>query len=169
MTEVTEKKSSGGSPIIKWGLILITFGLLGFLAYTYNSVEGYSGDPGAVSHSADGFYWVLPFTAATALELPRLFLVSEDDGGMRFDAFATTKSVLKSGNYELMDASGDHALSDARVDEYLQDPHHPYLYYEVKPKKRIHRRRFFDYAPDSLRLFCSCIVAVSGDAIGRAV
>ena len=132
MTESKETKSSGGSPLLKWGVLVLVLAVLGYAGNSFIYEEGESGDPGAVSHSADGYYWVLPFTAAYAFELPRIFLVSEEEGGMRLDAFGSTHSVLESGRYELLNAEGQ-AFSAGEVEELLHDSHHPYLYYPVKP------------------------------------
>ena len=129
MAEEKEAKSSGGSPLLKWGLPVLVLAGLAFLASTFVPVEGETGDPGAVSHSADGYYFAAP---GKMIELPRLFLVKKDDGGMRFDMFGSTHSALESGRYELLDAEG-HAFPEAKVEEFFHDSHHPYLYYPVKP------------------------------------
>ncbi len=57
-----------------------------------------TGDPNAIGHSADGYYWEVPFAK---IELPRLFLVRRPDGALGFDAFLTTHGALESPHYTL--------------------------------------------------------------------
>ena len=92
--------------------------------------EESSGDPGAVSHSADGFY--LNFEPLGIVELPRLFLVSTAGGGIGFDVFGSTKSALQSGEYTLAhpDSAGA-TLTAAQVEQTLHSSHHDYLYFPV--------------------------------------
>ncbi len=59
------------------------------------SGEGEDLDP--VHHSSDGYY--LDGAPLYKLELPRLFLVRRADGGLGFDAFASTANALRSGRY----------------------------------------------------------------------
>jgi F-type H+-transporting ATPase subunit a len=96
-----------------------------------HSEEENTGNPGAVSHSADGTY--LNFEPLGIVELPRLFLTSPEDGGIGFDAFASTKAALKSDAYTLAhpDSAGA-SLTHAQVQEALADPHHDYLYFTAQ-------------------------------------
>ena len=57
-----------------------------------------SGDPNAIGHSADGYYWEVP---GAKIELPRMFLVRRPDGSLGFDAFWSTHSALESPRYTL--------------------------------------------------------------------
>ncbi len=89
------------------------------------------GNPNAVGHSADGYYFDLMINHAK-IELPRLLLVRGADGAMRFDAFASTHGALESGAYTLKDASGT-VLGDAEVDTLVEA--HSHIYYPLVPKE----------------------------------
>ena len=94
-----------------------------------------TGDPGAVSHSADGYYIYVPWfnpKFQKSFELPRILLVKQDEGGMRLDIFGSTHGVLESGEYNLLDAEGE-PFARSEVNTLLNDSHHPYLYYSLKP------------------------------------
>ncbi len=95
-----------------------------------------TGDPNAVGHSADGYYYTIPWPKGPAfsknVELPRLFLVKKDGGGYGFDAFGSTHSAIEHGHYQVLDTHGD-PFSEAKIEEFMHDAHHPYLYYKVKP------------------------------------
>lgn len=93
--------------------------------------EENTGDPEAVSHSADGTY--LNFNPLTIIELPRLFLTNTADGGIGFDAFGSTKAAVKSEAYTLAhpDSAAGTTLSEVRVQETLASSHHNYLYYDT--------------------------------------
>ena len=99
--------------------------------------EEETGDPGAVAHSADGHYIYVPWPDSKkwqkSFELPRIFLVNSEEGGMRLDIFGSTHSALESGKYDLINTEGE-AFSNQEVEAFFEDPHHPYLYYSVKPK-----------------------------------
>ena len=69
------------------------------------SGEGEDLDP--VHHSSDGYY--LDGAPLYKLELPRLFLVRRADGSFGFDAFGSTASALRSGQYV---AEAEHATGD---------------------------------------------------------
>lgn len=95
-----------------------------------------TGDPGAVSHSADGYYIYVPWfnkKAQKSFELPRILLVKSDEGGIRLDVFGSTKSALKSEKYSLINTEGE-AFSKSELDTFFEDSHKPHLYYPIKPK-----------------------------------
>ena len=52
-----------------------------------------------VHHVADGFY--LDLQPIAKVELPRLFLVRRDEGGIGFDAFWSTTAAIESGRYRI--------------------------------------------------------------------
>ena len=120
--------------------IVQIFSLLLVLMFTSVGVavaaEDETGDPDAVGHTADGFYYTIPWfkgpSFSKAVELPRLFLVKKDDGGYGFDAFGSTHSAIEYGGYQVLDEDGT-AFPEAKVAEFMADSHHPYLYYQVKP------------------------------------
>ncbi len=89
-----------------------------------------SGDPGAVSHSADGNY--LDFTPFGKPELPRLFLVRGADGSLGFDAFATTHGALDAG-YRIVnpDAEAGGFIEGTARAELIES--HDYIYYTIAP------------------------------------
>jgi F-type H+-transporting ATPase subunit a len=60
-------------------------------------------------HSADAFY--LDFTPLGKIELPRVFVVRRADGGLGFDAFASTSAAVASGRY--VAAAGHHDAAEA--------------------------------------------------------
>lgn len=108
-------------------------------ASTAMAADEETGDPDAVGHSADGYYVTLPWFKVDGgkwktvnLELPRLMLIKQDAGGYRLDTFGSTKSALKYGNYQVIDEEGN-PFAAAKVEEFMVDDHHPYLYYSVKP------------------------------------
>ena len=96
-----------------------------------------TGDPGAVAHSADGYYIYVPWPdvnkAQKSFELPRILLVKPDEGGLRLDAFGSTKGALKSEKYSLINTDGE-AFAKAELDAFFEDSHKPHLYYPIKPK-----------------------------------
>ena len=57
-------------------------------------------DVDPLHHVSDGFY--LDLQPLTKVELPRLFLVRNDDGGIGFDAFLSTTSAIESGQYQIV-------------------------------------------------------------------
>ncbi len=63
------------------------------------AADSEGGDPDAIGHSADGYYWDL--SPGPKVELPRLFLVQRPDGSYGFDAFLTTHSALEDPRYTL--------------------------------------------------------------------
>lgn len=58
-------------------------------------------DRSVVGHAADGFY--LDFEPFFSVELPRIMLIRDAEGNLGIDAFASTKNLLDSGSYGLMD------------------------------------------------------------------
>ena len=46
--------------------------------------------------------------------------------------FGTTHGAIEHGGYQVLDEEGN-AFPEATVEEFMQDAHHPYLYYKVKP------------------------------------
>ena len=67
------------------------------------------------------------------LNFPRILLVRSEAGGVRLDTYGSTKALLKSGNYDLINTEGA-AFSKTEVDTFLADSHYPHLYYPVQPK-----------------------------------
>lgn len=60
----------------------------------------------ALGHALDNFY--LDFAPFGKIELPRLLLVRDADGSLRFEAFGSTKAMLASGRYRVVGApAGD--------------------------------------------------------------
>ncbi|MDX1438560.1 MAG: F0F1 ATP synthase subunit A [Rubricoccaceae bacterium] len=74
----------------------------------------------ALHHSADGFY--LDFTPIGKVELPRIFVVRGEDGGLGVDFFGSTSAAVASGGYEAgTDSHGaeasDHASDESHAEE----------------------------------------------------
>lgn len=59
----------------------------------------------ALHHSADAFY--LDFEPIGKVELPRMFVVRDENGGLGFDFFRSTSDAVASGSY--VASVGDHA------------------------------------------------------------
>ena len=78
------------------------------------------GNPNAVGHSADGYYFDLMINHKI-VELPRLLLVRDSSGNLRFDTFKSTHSALDSGNYTLRKV--DNTLMTAEEYESLYADH----------------------------------------------
>jgi len=113
---------------LRWlALVALVVGLLAAGAPAQAAESDGSGDPKAVQHSADGNY--LNFEPFGVIELPRLFLARTAEGGLTFDAFATTHAALDHGPYTLGDGEGG-TLTDAQVDASFKD--HKHLYFPVK-------------------------------------
>ena len=92
--------------------------------------EENTGDPGAVSHSADGNY--INLEPLGIIELPRLFLTRPAGGGIGFDVFGSTKAALKSGEYTLAHPDSIGAmLTSGQVQYALESSHHDYLYFNT--------------------------------------
>jgi F-type H+-transporting ATPase subunit a len=87
------------------------------------------GNPNAVGHAADGYYFDLQI-AHRKIELPRLLLVRGADGALRFDVFASTHAALESGHYTLNDGHGAR-LGHAEVDSLVAA--HSHIYYPMVP------------------------------------
>ncbi len=66
----------------------------------------------AVGHTLDGNY--LDFSPFAIVELPRLFLVREADGGLGFEFFSSTEAALRSGRYAMVGGHGE-AHGDGEV------------------------------------------------------
>ena len=75
----------------------------------------------------DGSKWQKSF------ELPRIFLSSNEGGGIRLEAFGSTKAALKSEKYELLNTEGE-TFSKAELDAFFADSHKPHLYYPLQAK-----------------------------------
>lgn len=60
----------------------------------------------ALHHSADGFY--LDFTPMGKVQLPRMFVVRGEDGGLGFDFFPSTYAAVESGEYVVDGGHGSH-------------------------------------------------------------
>ena len=73
-----------------------TIALLGFvLVHSAHAAEG--GDEfDPVHHVSDGYY--LDFEPIGKVELPRLFLIRRDDGGLAFEGYWSTSAALRSGH-----------------------------------------------------------------------
>jgi F-type H+-transporting ATPase subunit a len=87
-----------------------------------------------VGHAADGYY--LAFEPLGKPELPRIFLMENADGEMTLQAYATTKSALKSGAFNLTVESdgGTRTLTSAsEIDEAVAAKKH--LYGSLQPKQ----------------------------------
>lgn len=86
-----------------------------------------SGDPGAVKHSADGNY--LDFSPLGIVELPRIFLARNTEGGLTLDVFTTTHAALEHSSYTLGDGEGD-TLTPEQVEAAFAE--HTHLYFPVQ-------------------------------------
>lgn len=86
-----------------------------------------------VGHTADGYY--LDFAPFGAVELPRIFLVRGEDGGLRLDAFASSAAALRSGEYAVMRVEEDDHMArvtdEAIINEMIAD--HTHLYSVIVP------------------------------------
>ncbi len=118
----------GGGRI--WLIIaaVMTVFLLALPAAEHGSDAG-DGNPDAVGHSADGYYFDL-MVGHRKIELPRLFLARGTDGRFRFDAFGSTHAAVESGRYTLADAEG-HAMGEAELHTLAEE--HKQVYYPVIP------------------------------------
>lgn len=68
------------------------------VALVHAAAEGEQLD--TVEHTADGVY--LDFAPFGAVELPRIFLLRDEEGNLRLEAFRSTETALHSGNYVLV-------------------------------------------------------------------
>ncbi len=67
----------------------------------------------AIGHTMDGNY--LDFSPIGIVELPRIFLVRDADGGLGLEFYGSTEAALRSGHYEMVGGHGEgevHAESD---------------------------------------------------------
>jgi F-type H+-transporting ATPase subunit a len=112
--------------------IYLTIGcLIGLPSSPVLAGGGDDGDPDAIGHSADGVY--LDFSPLGKVELPRIFLVREADGGMSLDFYGTTHSALDSGEYGLV-ATGEVEsvmIAEEEVKRIVDD--HAHIYYTMAP------------------------------------
>jgi F-type H+-transporting ATPase subunit a len=79
----------------------------------------------AVEHSIDGNY--LEFSPWHPVELPRLFLAREADGGWAFDTYGSTAAALRSGKYALVHTVGGHTetvTEPAELDHLIEEHEH---------------------------------------------
>ncbi|MDZ4699639.1 MAG: F0F1 ATP synthase subunit A [Rhodothermales bacterium] len=88
------------------------------------------GNPDAVGHSADGYYFDL-MVGHRKIELPRLFLTRGANDQLRFDAFGSTHGAVESGQYTLADAAGQ-PLAEAELLSIAAE--HKQVYYPVIPR-----------------------------------
>lgn len=94
------------------------------------AADSADGDPDAVGHSADGYYFDYGLGKA---ELPRLFLVSRPDGSLGFDGFVTTKKAVQDPRYTLGPVFKGTNVSEAvnmttdEVDEAISGKTHYYF------------------------------------------
>ena len=85
--------------------LLVALGLLATTSSAYavvddeqeevHGAEEAHGEFDPIHHSADGYY--LDFEPFGEVHLPRFFFVRRGDGGLGFDAYASTESALHSG------------------------------------------------------------------------
>jgi F-type H+-transporting ATPase subunit a len=83
------------------GLVALA-GALALSAPAASAADGEELD--ALGHALDNYY--LDFAPAGKIELPRLLLVRDGNGALRFEAFASTKAMLASGNYRVVTPAG---------------------------------------------------------------
>ena len=116
----------GGGRI--WLLIgAVIAALLLAIPSTDHESDAGDGNPDAVGHSADGYYFDL-MVGHRKIELPRLFLTRGADGGVRFDVFGSTHAAVESGRYTLANAEG---LPLAEADLRTLAEEHKQFYYPV--------------------------------------
>ena len=72
----------------------------------------------ALHHSADGFF--LDFEPAGKVELPRMFVVRDEEGALGFDFFLSTSAAVTSGVY-IADAGGHAAETEEQRAEDTHD------------------------------------------------
>jgi F-type H+-transporting ATPase subunit a len=110
----------------RWLFLLVS--VIGLLAIApAHAADSSGGDPEAVKHSADGNY--LDFSPFGEIELPRILLARDAEGGLTLDVFATTHGALEQGPYTLGDGEGG-ALSPAQVEAAIDE--HKHLYFPMK-------------------------------------
>lgn len=99
---------------------------------TYYAVaEEEEGRSDAISHSADGYY--LDFEPIGKVELPRIFLIKDADGGLRVEAFGSTHEALESGLFGLLKSTQPGApMLDAEQTEAVIEKHE-HVYFPVVP------------------------------------
>ena len=131
----TYRYASPARLILAVSLLVVAF-LSPHVVFAAAADDEETGDPGAVAHSADGHYIYVPWPNTKiqkSFELPRILLVQPDEGGVRLDAFGSTKAALKSEKYSLMNTDGE-AFTKAELDVFFADSHKPHLYYPIQPK-----------------------------------
>ena len=83
-----------------------------------------------IGHAADGYY--LDFSPFGSIELPRILLVRNAEGNLSLDAAATTKSLLKSGNYGIYPEGEEELVTPGpALDDLIAEKKH--LYGTVAP------------------------------------
>lgn len=106
--------------------LFLLFGLLVLLAPSARAAG--DGEPfDAMSHAADGNY--LDFSPFALVELPRIIVTKNADGGYGFEVYGSTKGALDSGNYDAVKKDGE-----VLHGEHLADQHH-YLHSKIKRKE----------------------------------
>ena len=89
------------------------------------------GNPNAVGHSADGYYFDLMINHKV-IELPRLLLIRNAEGNIQFDTFKSTHSALDSGNYTLKKVDNS-LMTEEEYQSLYAD--HKYFYFPLAPKE----------------------------------
>lgn len=86
-----------------------------------------------VEHTADGVY--VDFEPFGALELPRIFLVEDEAGGLRLEAFWTTAAAVRSGDYGLLHHDSEGHLEQVSDEAILAEmiAHHEHIHSEIVP------------------------------------
>ncbi len=70
----------------------------------------------ALHHSADGFY--LDFTPGPKVQLPRIFVVRGEDGGLGFKFFGSTTAAVESGEFVAGAAHGEDPEAHGAPDDH---------------------------------------------------
>lgn len=102
-------------------------------------------DLDVVSHSADGYYWDFsPIPIGTGgkgkVELPRIFIVRDADGGLGVDFFWSSTAAVHAGHYTAVWADDGHAApaaddhAEGAADEHAPvEGRHDYYYAALSP------------------------------------
>ncbi|MFT4603471.1 MAG: F-type H+-transporting ATPase subunit a [Rhodothermales bacterium] len=107
-------------------------------------------DLDVVSHSADGYYWdFTPIPIGTGgkgkVELPRIFIVRDADGGLGVDFFWSSTAAVHAGHYTAVWEDDGHGAAPAAEDDHADaatDDHdagagvegrHDYYYAALSP------------------------------------
>ncbi len=108
-------------------LIAVLVMALGAVPPAQAAEEGEPLDP--MEHVVDGIY--MDFSPFGKWELPRLFVMKTAEGGWTFQAYATTKSALKSGNFDLHVHGDDH-------DEVIEGANQAAITEAIAAKEHLH-------------------------------